>query len=257
MALTKGDLMSGDLLTLRMIVVSALDGVRELWQEGVILASVPIEFSVCDSAVAAAKLAKDNADIVILDAALATADRDAVIKAARAAKPQPLIALSALPGTDRVEGVDSIFPKPANAADVHALVERCIRTRLPKRVLIVDDSKTMRSIVRKILSASRFALDVSEAEEGAGALSKIAGGYDVVLLDYNMPGFNGIETLAEIKRVAPHVVVVLMTSTEDEAIAGRAQASGAVAFLKKPFYPADIDTVLEYVYDLAGREPPK
>jgi FixJ family two-component response regulator len=38
---------------------------------------------------------------------------------------------------------------------------------------------------------------------------------------------------------------VMMTSTEDDAIAGRAQASGALAFLKKPFYPADIDVVIE------------
>ncbi len=250
--------MSGDLLTLRMMVVSDLDSVCDLWREGVALASVPIEFSACGATGAAAELARGSFDVVMLDGALGNADRDAIINAARAAKPPPLIVLSALPGIGRVEGVDSIVPRPANATDVHALVERCIRLRLPKRVLIVDDSKTMRSIVRKILSASRFALDVSEAEEGVGALGKIAGGYDLVLLDYNMPGFNGIETLAEIKRVAPHVAVVLMTSTDDEAIVGRAQASGAAAFLKKPFYPADIDAVLDRLFvEVAGQESPK
>ena len=71
-----------------------------------------------------------------------------------------------------------------------------------------------------------------------------------MFLDYNMPGFNGFETLSEIKRDTPHVAVVMMTSTLDDGIAERAQAAGALAFLKKPFYPADIDAVLERYYGL-------
>jgi DNA-binding NtrC family response regulator len=237
--------LSGDLLTLRMLVVAAESSVHELWREGASLASVPIEFSEADAAQACASLPKSSGiDIVVVDAGLAPANREAVTKAANSLKPLPVIAVSAPRGMGRIEGA-SLFPKPANAQDVHALVERCIRLRLPKRVLIVDDSRTMRSIVRKILSASRFALEVAEAEEGIGALQKVADGYDLVLLDYNMPGFNGIETLSEMKRVAPRTEVVMMTSTEDDAIAGRAQASGALAFLKKPFYPGDIDVVIE------------
>lgn len=245
--------MSGDLLTLRMMVVSASGPWRDAWREGAALASVPIEFGQGNAADAATKLKKGGYDIVVLDAGLSAPDRDNVIKAARSSTPAPLVAVAAPPGTGRIDAVDTVVPKPNSAAEARGLVERCIRMRLPKRVLIVDDSRTMRSIVRKILSASRFALDVSEAEEGIGALNKLADGYDLVLLDYNMPGFNGIETLAEIKRVAPRVAVVIMTSTEDDAIAGRAQASGAVAFLKKPFYPADIDAVLDRIYEIASR----
>ncbi len=103
----------------------------------------------------------------------------------------------------------------------------------------------MRSIVRKILSASRFALEVQEAEEGIAALGLLrTGNFGIVFLDYNMPGLNGFETLSEIKREIPGVAVVMMTSTLDNAIADRAHASGALAFLKKPFYPKDIDAVL-------------
>jgi CheY-like chemotaxis protein len=65
-----------------------------------------------------------------------------------------------------------------------------------------------------------------------------------------MPGLNGFETLSEIKRETPNVAVVMMTSTIDNAIADRAHASGALAFLKKPFYPADIDTMLQRYYGL-------
>ena len=74
--------------------------------------------------------------------------------------------------------------------------------------------------------------------------------FDLVFLDYNMPGLNGFDTLLEIRRKTPKVAVVMMTSTADSAIANRAHAAGALAFLKKPFYPADIDRVLENYYGL-------
>ena len=74
--------------------------------------------------------------------------------------------------------------------------------------------------------------------------------FGIVFLDYNMPGLNGFETLLEIKRESPNVAVVMMTSTLDNAIADRANAAGALAFLKKPFYPADVDALLERYYGL-------
>lgn len=238
----------GDLLTLRMLVVSALRSVRDLWRDGAVVASVPIEFAEADAAEALGAMRKNPFDIVVLDAALATADRDAAIKTARELQTPPFLVMSGVSGTPRIDGVNATFPKPGNGDEARELVERCIRVRMPKRVLIVDDSRTMRGIVRKILSASRYVLEVAEAEEGIAALSKLDRGIDLVLLDYNMPGFNGFETLAEIRRVAPRVAVVLMTAAEDDAVLARAQTSGAQAFLKKPFYPADIDAVLDRIY---------
>jgi len=136
------------------------------------------------------------------------------------------------------------------------VIERCIRVRLPSRVLVVDDSATMRGIVRKLLSASRFRLEIAEAPEGIEALKQCSSGsFDFVFLDYNMPGLNGIETLAEIKRQYPRTEVVMMTSTQDDAVAERAQAAGAAAFLKKPFYAADIDAVLHSIYGLRTSKP--
>jgi len=67
-----------------------------------------------------------------------------------------------------------------------------------------------------------------------------------------MPGFNGIETLKEILRHKQEVAVVLMTSSLDAALAERAHAAVAFAFLKKPFYPADIDAILERYFGLNG-----
>ena len=243
--------MTTDLVSLCVLVVSAFRPVRETWRRGAALASVPIDFVEGDGPEARTRLAKGGVDIVVLDAALSDADREGAIKASRAAKPPPFILVAAPAGSARFEGVDAIVAKPADDEAARAAVERCIRARLPQRVLIVDDSGTMRSIVRKILSASRYALDLSEAEEGIAALQKLKDGMvDIVLLDYNMPGFNGLETLAEIKRTAPRVMVVMMSSTMDSAVAEKAQAAGAT-FLKKPFYPADIDATLDKLYGFA------
>jgi CheY-like chemotaxis protein len=108
----------------------------------------------------------------------------------------------------------------------------------------------MRTIVRKTLTATRFPLDVTEADEGASALRLARESpFDIVFLDYNMPGLSGLETLSEFKREKQRVSVVLMTSTPDEALAERAQAQGAV-FLKKPFFPADIEALLARFYGL-------
>jgi len=76
-----------------------------------------------------------------------------------------------------------------------------------------------------------------------------------VFLDYNMPGLNGVETLSEIKRQYPQLRVVIMTSTENDVIAERARAAGAAAFLRKPFYPADIDAILHRLFGLQAQRP--
>src|SRR6185437_6024581 len=110
-----------------------------------------------------------------------------------------------------------------------------VRVRLPNRVLVVDDAAAMRSIVRRIMSATRVRLDIFEAQEGLAALKQSQSGrFDIVFLDYNMPGLSGVETLAEIKRQYPRIDVVMMTSTLDDAVAERARTEGATAFLKKP-----------------------
>jgi CheY-like chemotaxis protein len=243
--------MTGDLVSLRMLLIAAATPDQELWRRAAAMASVPLDFMAHAPPAGNGVLAKGGADICVFDGTLPAGEQSAVIGAARAAKPAPLLFMSAPQGSARLDGIDGVLGKPANIDEARKLVEICIRTKYPTRVLVVDDSSTMRNIVRKILSASRFALDIHEAAEGISALSQLrAGKFGIVFLDYNMPGLNGIETLLEIKRESPKVAVVMITSTVDNAIADRAHKAGALAFLKKPFYPADIDRVLERYYGL-------
>jgi len=243
--------MSGELLTVRMLCIAANSPDVDIWRSGIAQASVPIEFSALDATAAAAQLLRGGIDVCLLDASLPEAEINRVIKAARAVDPQPFLAAFAPRGRARLEGVDGILRRPSTADEARRMTELCVRVKIPTRVLIVDDSATMRSIVRKILSASRFALDIHEANEGIAALNQLRGAhFGMVFLDYNMPGLNGFETLSEIKRERPGTAVVMMTSTLDNAIADRAHAAGALAFLKKPFYPADIDAVLHRYFGM-------
>lgn len=246
--------MSGDLVSLKMIGIAAVPADMELWRQGAGMSSVPVEFFAYKASSGAAVLADGGADICLIDNDLPAPEKAAVIANARSRKPGPLVFVSGPPGGPRPDGIDGMLAKPSSQEEARNLVEICVRATIPTRVLIVDDSGTMRSIVRKILSGSRFALDMHEAAEGFAALEQLrSGNFGMVFLDYNMPGLNGFETLSEIKREAPGVAVVMMTSTLDNAIADRAHAEGALAFLKKPFYPADIDAVLERFYGLRAR----
>ncbi len=243
--------MSEDLVSLRMMVVGAAQPDHELWRQATALASVMIELTIHDPLTAAKELAKPGVDICVVDAALSDNQKTAAIAAARAAQPAPLIFASGPKNTRRPEGVDGMLGKPASVEEGRKLVEICIRAKFPTRVLIVDDSGTMRSIVRKIMSVSHFTLDIHEAAEGMAALKQLrTSNIDVVFADYNMPGLNGFDMLTQIKREIPKVAVVMMSSASDHGIADKARAAGALAFLKKPFYPADIDTVLERYYGL-------
>jgi len=241
--------MAGDLVSLRMLLVAAARPDRELWRHGAAQASIPVDFLAEDAVSAGNTLARGGVDICIIDAELPDAYKAAMLTVARKVKPSPLVFVSSPPGGRRFDGVDGMLPKPESVDAARKVAEICIRAKIPTRVLIVDDSGTMRSIVRKILSASRFALDIYEASEGIAALNQLrTGKFSLVFLDYNMPGFNGLETLSEIKRESPNVAVVMMTAITDSAVVDRAQASGALAFLKKPFFPADIDVVLARYY---------
>jgi CheY-like chemotaxis protein len=243
--------MSGDLVSLRLLLISAVPSEQNLWRQGAAMASVPIDFSAAEAAAAGRALAKGGVDICVIDSKLQSNDKEAALNAARAVEPTPFVVLSAPNALGKLEGSDGTLTKPSNPEDARKLIELCIRVKVPTRVLIVDDSKTMRSIVRKILLASRFALDIQEAEEGIAALNQLrAGNFGMVFLDYNMPGLNGVETLSEIKRELPDVAVVMISGKMDDSLASRARASGAFAFLKKPFYPADIDAVLTRFYGL-------
>jgi len=107
-------------------------------------------------------------------------------------------------------------------------------------VLIVDDEATIIESLEGILSDDGF--EVIHAFNGYEALKKIeAESPDIVLLDIWMPGMDGIETLKEIKKIAPNLPVVMITGHGTIESAVDATKSGAYDFLEKPL---SIDKVM-------------
>jgi CheY-like chemotaxis protein len=253
--------MSEDFLSVRILAVCASEPDGELLRQGATLAVIPAYFThVATAAAARAALAEGNVDIALLDSAMASRDMKEVFAAVRSARNPPSVVMVAPSSQEAADlaaaGVaDAIAVKPAKLPDAKALIESCMRLKIPSRVLVVDDSSTTRSIVRKILNGCRFPLDVSEAGDGIDALKQIGvGKFDFVLLDYHMPGLDGLEMLPQLRRQHPRMEIVMMTSAQDEALAALAREGGAVAFLRKPFYSSDIDAILYAIHRL--RPPP-
>ena len=105
-----------------------------------------------------------------------------------------------------------------------------------KSCLIVDDSKVVRMVARKILEGLSF--KIQEAEDGQQALEACQSEMpDVVLLDWNMPVKNGLEFLQEL-RALPDVtqpVVVFCTTENDLDHIQKAMQAGANEYIMKPF----------------------
>lgn len=248
--------MTDELLSLRVVVVSNSRQDCDLLGQALSSAAVPIEVVAAEGAAAAKDGLGRGADLLYIDAGLAPADIAQIVAAERTAPNPPFSVLLSVNENGAEPFVtDALAAKPARLEEAKRLIERSIRVRLPSRVLLVDDSATMRGIVRKLLAGTGFPLEVSEAEEGFAALKMVREtAIDLVFLDYNMPGFSGLETIAELRREKQRVNVVLMTSMPDESLADRAREQGA-AFLKKPFFPADIDAVLCRFYGLRALKP--
>jgi CheY-like chemotaxis protein len=101
-------------------------------------------------------------------------------------------------------------------------------------VLIVDDSKLARIVAAKLVRSLQPGWERVEAANADEAMARIAaGGVDLALLDYNMPGRNGLELASDIRAQHPAMPVAVITANiQDEVIAG-ARAVGA-AFVSKP-----------------------
>lgn len=101
------------------------------------------------------------------------------------------------------------------------------------RLLLVDDEDRFRETLSKRLSETGY--NVSEAADGNQALDRLATDkYDVAILDIQMPGLSGIETLAEIRARHLGVEVIMLTGHGDVSSAVEGMRMGAYDYLMKP-----------------------
>ncbi len=122
---------------------------------------------------------------------------------------------------------------------------------MPKKVMVVDDSRSVRIQVATVLTAAGY--EVIEAADGVEGAAKIAAELDLslVICDVNMPKMNGIEMVTLVKqdpRNAGLLILMLTTESKGELIA-QAKAAGARGWIVKPFKP---DLLLATVRKVAG-----
>jgi len=122
------------------------------------------------------------------------------------------------------------------------------------KVLIVDDSKLARMAVAKALSAVHPGWTRAEAGNADEALAILAEeAPDIAVLDFNMPGRDGLELADELRRARPDMPVAVISANHQQEVVDRAREVGA-AFLTKPLTEAALKAFLtEALQRLAPR----
>ena len=122
-------------------------------------------------------------------------------------------------------------------------------------ILVVDDQKELRTVVRRVLTEANY--EVAEAEDGEAALAAFrASPPALVITDIIMPGKEGIEVIATMKRERPEVKVLAISGggrTHVMDFLAIARKAGADAALEKPFRKSDL---LARVVELLGPQAP-
>ena len=103
-------------------------------------------------------------------------------------------------------------------------------------ILVVDDEPVVREMARELLEVAGF--DVIEASDGHEAVDRFRSqgdAIDAILLDMTMPGMNGAEALAEIRKMEPHARVILTSGYDGQDTVASLSGAEGVAFLQKPY----------------------
>jgi two-component system chemotaxis response regulator CheY len=122
---------------------------------------------------------------------------------------------------------------------------------MPYNILIVDDSGTMRNVIKKVLKLSGFKVgECLEANNGKEALDLLEDHWvDLILSDVHMPVMDGLGLLRALRQKEEwnNVPVVLITTEANEARLNEAVLLGAKGYIRKPFTPDVIQSVLSKV----------
>jgi two-component system chemotaxis response regulator CheY len=119
-----------------------------------------------------------------------------------------------------------------------------------KKILVVDDSVTLLQQLEAFLTTNGFAVEkASDAQAGLEALRRSS--FDLVFVDVNMPGMNGLEMIAEARKLPGYekTPIFVLTTESTKGLMQRGKEAGATAWIVKPFKQ---DVVLKGIEHVLG-----
>lgn len=119
---------------------------------------------------------------------------------------------------------------------------------MPRTILVVDDSVTIRQMVSFTLTQAGYG--VLEASDGQDALERLGGArVDLVITDLNMPRMDGISMIRQLRGrpASKYTPVVMLTTESQESKRQEGRAAGATAWMVKPFHPEKLLAVVAKV----------
>lgn len=137
-----------------------------------------------------------------------------------------------------------VLSRPSGGDKLPALFkERCLTPRL----LIVDDSRVSRMMIRARVQALQPGWALEEAASGDEALVMVAqSAPDYVTMDVNMPGLNGFDAADQLHKLAPNTRIVMLTANIQESSRARAESIG-LKFVQKPITDASMLQVIAHL----------
>lgn len=116
---------------------------------------------------------------------------------------------------------------------------------MSQRVLVVDDSSFMRSVLARIITKSPNIDGIIEAIDGESAIDQYQKEHpSLVTMDIDMPGMNGLEAAKKIRSLDPCAKIVMVTSANKPQMQKEAERIGTIGYITKPFNAEKINDVV-------------
>jgi two-component system, chemotaxis family, chemotaxis protein CheY len=127
-----------------------------------------------------------------------------------------------------------------------------------KKVLIVDDSELIHRMYR-LLALNRYNCEVGDAMNGQEALDILErqSGFQLILLDINMPVMNGLQFMQRAAElgISKRIPIIVISTDGNEEDSILALKLGARGYLKKPFNPSELHSLIEKIFPTPERQP--
>ncbi len=154
----------------------------------------------------------------------------------------------------------TVYLPRTTEAEARAEASRESRPRAaggPETILVVEDERAVRSLVREILETNGYSvLEAGNADEALRAVQAYAGKIDLLLSDVVMPGMSGPSLAVKLRAMRPSIAVLFMSGYAEEPVELRGIVEKGAGFLAKPFTLAALTRKVREVLDArAGRRP--